>query len=424
MSRASVSRRPAAAHLLALCLALVAAVGAAAAPSLAAPAPATPTTVADAAAAVLVEYFHEQGCPICERIDREVLPTLQHSFGGLFSLRQLDTAERENYLALVRHQERLGNDVNASAIIVVDEAYIFAGWEAISTQFPVKLEELVLLRLEAGMGQDAPAVTENAATDTTPGTEPETPEASDEELLASRLRNFTWLGVAVAGLIDGVNPCAISTLVFFLSMLAVCKIAGTRMIGVGIAFCAASFLTYTAIGFGLLRALHLLSGFGLVRDAIEWGMIAVLAVLAVLSFRDALRYKRSGKSGDVTLQLPHSIKLQIHRVIREGMGGHRLFVGSFVTGCLVTALESVCTGQVYVPTLVIIVKQGDSKVLALGYLLTYNALFICPLVAAFVVTYRGLTTKRLLQWSQGHVVSAKFALAALFAAMAVLLLVL
>jgi len=84
----------------------------------------------------------------------------------------------------------------------------------------------------------------------------------------------------------------------------------------------------------------------------------------------------------------------------------------------------VCTGQVYVPTLVLILRKGGSTGPALGYLLLYNGVFIVPLVTAFVLTYQGLKTQRLLEWSRRNVVISKVALGCFFLAMAALLLLL
>jgi hypothetical protein len=189
----------------------------------------------------------------------------------------------------------------------------------------------------------------------------------------------------------------------------------------GLSFCLASFLTYTAIGFGLLRVLHLFAGFPVMRFFVEIVMILFLGIIAFLSFRDAYRYKMTGDAKEVTLQLPHKIKLKIHDIMRSGLGGGSLILGGLLIGAAVTAMESVCTGQVYVPTLVLVVKGGASAGRAWGFLLLYNAMFIVPLVAVFVVTCFGLETKVLLEWSRRNVVPSKILLGCFFLAMTVLI---
>jgi cytochrome c biogenesis protein CcdA len=380
-----------------------------------------------ASTGVLVEYFYEKGCPICARISREVLPAIESSLEGLYTLKHRHTADKATYLELVRYQKKLNITKNASAVFIVDQAHAFVGWDEISGGLQAKVEELALERLQAQplLPQPEPQQPAVAAPTTPPVPQPpEQTQMDGEALLHERFGSFTVIGVALAGLVDGINPCAIATLVFLMSMLAVLKIRGRRLLLAGSAFCLASFVTYTAIGLGLLRALYALEGFERIRTAIEWVMFGLLAVLALQSFVDAWRYHRTGKADAVSLKLPAGIKLRINRLIREGMGSRRLFTGATVAGCLVTALESVCTGQVYVPALVLIIKSGSRSARAILLLLLYNALFVTPLVIALILTFRGLETKRLLDWSRRNVTAGKIALGALFATMAVLLLLL
>jgi len=244
----------------------------------------------------------------------------------------------------------------------------------------------------------------------------------DTELVQERFGGFTFGAVVVAGLLDGLNPCAISTLVFFMSLLTVSGIRNRQILLVGGSFCLASFLTYFALGFGFLRALHLFSGFKLLRDVVEWGMVVALAGLAVLSFRDALRFGKSGEANDVALQLSAGMKKRIHGVMRRGLGTGHFILGGLFIGAVVTALESVCTGQVYMSTLVLILKDNAAQVRAWALLLLYNLLFVVPLVVVFIAVYRGLRTETLLEWSRKNVAVSKLCLGTFFVLMAILIL--
>ena len=108
--------------------------------------------------------------------------------------------------------------------------------------------------------------------------------------------------------------------------------------------------------------------------------------------------------------------------MKEGISAKSLLLGGIIIGTLVTALESVCTGQMYVPTLVVMAKSGMSK--AWGYLLLYNLMFILPLVVVFILTYFGLRTPTLLGWSKKNVVISKVLLGAFFLLLAVLVVML
>ncbi|MEI6218975.1 MAG: hypothetical protein WCP86_08745, partial [bacterium] len=144
---------------------------------------------------------------------------------------------------------------------------------------------------------------------------------------------------------------------------------------------------------------------------------------AVLSFRDAFKYRVSGKAGDITLQLPDRFKLKIHEIMRKELKTRTLITGGLIIGTTVTVIESVCTGQVYIPTMVMVIKSSSGRLAADAwqYLLLYNLMFIVPLVTVFILTYFGLKTATLLNWSRKNVVLSKLLLGAFFVLMAVLI---
>ena len=221
---------------------------------------------------------------------------------------------------------------------------------------------------------------------------------------------------------DGLNPCAFATIVFLTSLLATGGRSGRAVFLGGFAFCLASFATYLLIGLGLLSALRRLEGFGGVRTVVEWGTVAILAVLGALSLLDAWRYGRTGDARTVWLQLPDSVKHRIHRFALARWGGPAVFGTGLVCGAGVTVLESVCTGQMYLPTLVFMSRDGGGC-RAWSLLLLYNILFVVPLFAVFILGALGVRNQRLVDWTRRHVVPAKLLLATVFLALAVLLLI-
>jgi hypothetical protein len=212
-------------------------------------------------------------------------------------------------------------------------------------------------------------------------------------------------------------------LVFFVSLLAVSGVRSGKLLMVGIPFCIASFLVYIAIGFGLMSVIHGFSGLPAIRRCVEAAVVAALGLLSALSFRDAWRYRAGGSPSNVTLQLPRGAKQLIHRVMRAGLSSRTVVPASFAVGAAVTVLETVCTGQAYLPTLVLVVASGVSSRDALLFLLLYNVMFVLPLVIVFTAVYFGLSTGRLVEWSRGHVVPAKVLLGLLFLALGGLILI-
>ena len=82
---------------------------------------------------------------------------------------------------------------------------------------------------------------------------------------------------------------------------------------------------------------------------------------------------------------------------------------------MVTLLDSLCTGQIYVPVLALLARDGGS-LRALLLLLLYNAAFIAPLVAIFLFAAYGADAPRMSRWSKRNVFPAKLFLGAMFLA--------
>jgi hypothetical protein len=357
---------------------------------------------------VQIDFFYEEGCEECERVKQEVIPSLEAACSGQYDLHYRSTGVVSNYVLLVKYMDASGTNRNAHVYMVIDERVVLAGFEEIAEQLLPRVTD----RLVQGAERTTP-----------PPPLPAAP-ADETAMLSQRAQSFTMAGVALAGLVDGINPCAISTLVFLISVLTMAKARGAHVLRVGIAFCLASFITYTAIGFGLLRALHALSAFQTVRNALEIAMVLCLLALAFLSFRDAFRFRSTGKAADITLQLPDRIKGTIHGLLRTGIGQRAQVASGFAVGALVTALESVCTGQMYVPTLVVVVKSGANVAQGLALLVLYNVMFVLPLAATLVLSWRGLRLEKLIQWSVRNVFISKLLLGLFFLLLAATLVML
>lgn len=352
---------------------------------------------------VPVDFFFESGCRSCVEIRREVLPELARRCAGQYQLREWDIGETTHYLKLVAFQDRFKVQDNEPVSMVVDERIYLSGVEGIRSGLVLAVESAVVRR-EGGP-------------DVSPAT---TPASGSMELLSRRVRAFTVAGLAWAAFVDSINPCAISTLVFLVSLLSVAKMQRRRILLAGVSFLAACFVTYFGIGFGVLRILRGVAAWHGVRQAVDAVMIVVMLGFAYLSFRDAWRFHCSGRAGDLSLKLPASVQDRIHRVLKSGLHRRSLVLGGLGAGVVVTLLESVCTGQVYVPALVMMMKTGHSVGRCAAYLVMYNLIFILPLAVVLGLTCGGLGTQSLIDLSRRNVVMSKSLMGVFFLAMAAL----
>lgn len=354
---------------------------------------------------VLVEYFYQPGCAECYMVDAQIKPVLQDRYKGLHLLRTWDLTKEENYARFAVYMEKLGIKDNAHVYFVVDGSEVFAGFSAIQDG----LFRTVEGKISEGLShrrQHVPA--------------PETaPSAKQHDAISRRASSMSVVTLALAGLSDGVNPCVMSTMVFLVSVLGLSQAKGRAPWRVGIVFCFASFLTYVAIGLGLLRFLYVLAGFHVAQRLTDYVLIVLMLALAYLSFRDAIRYRASGDAGDVALKMPEGIRRLVNRMLLSGVGKGAEMWAVFMVGATVTALESVCTGQMYVPALAFVVRGGGSAAREWGLLLLYNVMFILPLAGVFVLAQFGIRWTTMLRMEKGGVPAGKILLGTVFVLLAV-----
>ena len=216
-----------------------------------------------------------------------------------------------------------------------------------------------------------------------------------------------------AGLIDGLNPCAFATLVFFVSYLTFTGRKGREILFVGISFTLGVFITYLLVGVGLLKVIQSLSFFNALGRWVYLITALLCLMLAVLTFRDFFR-ARKGQASEMTLKLPMTLRRRINKVIREGAQVRAFVAMAFVTGFLVSLIELACTGQVYVPTIVYVLSQPELAAQAFLYLVIYCLAFILPLVVVFALSYFGTTSEQLGQFVNRHTATIKLVTGAVF----------
>jgi len=341
-------------------------------------------------------YFYQAGCRECDRAELD-LHYLQQRYP--LAVTEFD----------VREQSALCEWLGARAGVPEEERLtapaIFVGHEALIGQ------EINARSLEA--------LVEKYAVTGAPPTWDDFDPAAVEQSIVERFKSLGVFTVAFAGLIDGLNPCAFATLIFFVSYLTISGRKGKQVLAVGAAFTAGVFLAYLAVGLGFHHVLKLFGNLLTTLGRWLYGLIAALcAVLAVVSFLD-FRKARRGEIGDMALNLPHGLRMRINAIIRRGRNSRAFVAGGFVTGILVSFLELACTGQVYLPTIIFVMSVPAMRPRAVSFLVLYNLLFIIPLVVVFILVWYGTTgAKQLTGFLQRHAATVKLGMALLFAGLA------
>ena len=344
-----------------------------------------------------VAFFFEDGCRKCVRVRQELERLKAGSFPGL-EIREYN---------LEQSGSKDLNEVLCRRAMVPDNLHlvgpaVFTARGALVTDDALDRARLIEL-IKAAEGLPAPW-------EEVLGEE----VAAARQAIVSRVDRFTLPVVLGAGLLDGVNPCAFTTILFLLSYLTYLGRSRREILIAGVCFTVAVFAAYLAMGFGLLAALEGLAKLRWLNLAVGLAIGGLAVLLGAASVRDGVLCLK-GRSAEMGLRLPDFIHRRIHQVIRAGGRFRNIAVAAAVMGLAISVLEFGCTGQVYLPTIKMVVgSEGGRGVRATGFLLAYNAMFILPLVGVFLLAFLGVSSERLTGLFKRHLAAVKFGTAALF----------
>lgn len=354
--------------------------------------------------------FTSPYCPHCRHLKQDGFPqTFKEKYKGQARLVEYDLTQDANNVIFSQTMEAYQLESAGIPMLVIGET-VLQGYPS-----------------QIGPGADtavAQALRNNETT-RVPGLQTEEDLLSTHETLFSQITLWAIIG---AGLADGVNPCAFAVIVFFVSFLAAYKYTKKEIIVVGSAYCLAVFLAYVLMGLGAFHVLYAMKAFKYVTLVVQWGMVGLCGVFLLLSLYDFIVYQRTKKSEKMLLQLPTNYKVYIHKVMRfflkdKHSSMWRLLLAAFLVGFVVSGVEAVCTGQVYLPTIVVILKEVNQHFWrATEFLLFYNLMFILPLVLVFVLTLCGKESATFNNWLKKHLGLTKFLLCLVFLGLLILLL--
>ncbi len=342
-------------------------------------------------------YFFQTGCEGCDRSD-VVLEHLRTAHGTLLYHRYdiLDDSSKVFFEALSHHlgipeEKRL----IVPAIIIGEDAVLkegitYANLDSLLTKYRSGSVEYETLDLDAAARH-----------------------------IIERFSRFSLFGIILAGLLDGINPCAFATLIFFVSYLVFIGKRRRDIIIMSVFFILAVFLAYFAIGLGAYSLLRYLAGYEIISKILFFCFGVFALVLGILSLRDYFLARR-GQRDKMLLQLPLGIKQRIHRSIKERTAVGGIILGSLAAGFLISYLEFGCTGQVYLPTITFMISRAGVSLKPILSLVIYNLMFILPLIIIALLATM-FTSKHIAARIENRIPLIKLCTAVLFFALAALL---
>jgi len=214
-------------------------------------------------------------------------------------------------------------------------------------------------------------------------------EIMDDLLEGNEILNFeggiTSISVSmiiIAGLVDGINPCAISLLVFFLSFLTGLKRSKEKVFKMGLAYILGLYAVYFALGLGLVNTISFL---GIEHPIGKIGAF-ILLFLGLINIRDAITFETP------ILKFPKFATPTVKKLTSKAVFPAALILGGFVS-----LFEFACSGGVYIGILVLL--SAKTRFLeGLIYLIIYNFFFVLPLIIVLILGTQAENLVKIDRW--------------------------
>lgn len=358
-----------------------------------------PDTLPGITQKIEVLYFFQPGCRECSRLDA-LFDNIEQEFENI-NISRRSLLDDTNKVILEAISEIIGmpeKDRLLVPVVIVGQGYLIKG--------EITTDNLYGLMQEQHSGYQAIK---------------DIDVRGAEKNILERFGQFSLLAIILAGLLDGVNPCAFATIIFFVSYLVFLGRRRRDIVLMAVSFISAVFIAYFLIGVGAYNLLKYLIGYEIIAKIVflSFGIIAI--ILGILSLRD-YGLARNGKLDRMLLQLPLGIKQRIHRDIKEKTAVKGIIIGSFLAGLVISFLEFGCTGQIYLPTITFMISKVGWRLRPILSLLVYNIMFVLPLIVIALLAV-GFTTQRVAKSLSSRIPTIKLLTALLFFALGVLLII-
>jgi cytochrome c biogenesis protein CcdA len=371
-------------------------------------------------------YFYQMGCPKCDRAN--ALLTYMGKRYPQLNIRKTDINTADGK----RLNETLSNRLNLPMDQRLIAPAIFIGNDYLPPDeiTESKVEALIQKHREERPGITVSERKPSLATPPPPPSPSFSPTLEEtkkaEESIIRRFKSLGVLAILSAGLIEGLNPCALATLIFFISYLTMVGRKRKEIFWGGIGFSTASFVTHLLLGLGILSFIEHFPFLTLFSRIIYLITFLFALFLGILSLYDYIQLKR-GRPSKMKLQVPNFLKKRIHQTIRARSGEleaneeshsvHFMFAAT-VIGFIVTLFQFTCTSQVYLPTILFVTNIPSLKGSAVLYLILYNLIYIVPLLVIFTIVYWGISSEQLGFFLQRRASTIKLLTALFFFALA------
>ncbi|NIA02103.1 MAG: DUF1573 domain-containing protein [Nitrospirae bacterium] len=186
--------------------------------------------------------------------------------------------------------------------------------------------------------------------------------------------------ITSSAFLDGINPCAIAVLLFFIAFLFSIKKTKRSIWKIGFIYIFAIYLAYFLIGIGLAQAI-IISGYPHLMAYVGAYLVIALGVIQLLG----VVFPRF----PIRLRIPLNTKAVLEKWLYKATVP-AAFVGGFVVGLCTFP----CSGGIYV-AIIGMLASTQTYFQGFGWMVWYNLIFVAPLIILLILAANPKTTERL-----------------------------
>ena len=207
------------------------------------------------------------------------------------------------------------------------------------------------------------------------------PNKCEQSIFEKFMNSMTIPAILLAGLLDGINPCAISMLMIFYSFLLMTE-NKKKIVFMSSMFIIGIFIANLSFGLGVKTFYNAFAGNLIMLYSLYGVAVAMCLVAIVLNTIDIINHNKNIEAKN---QLPDKIKFKLANVLRNSVFSKFAILVAFFVGFLIGVVELACTGQIYFPTLTYMIQNTQYGFQGIMLLIAYNIMFVLPLIVITVI---------------------------------------
>ena len=208
------------------------------------------------------------------------------------------------------------------------------------------------------------------------------PNKCEQSVFEKFMSSMTVPAILLAGLLDGINPCAISMLMIFYSFLLMTE-NKKKIVFMSTMFIIGIFIANLSFGLGVKTFYNAFAGNSIVLYSLYGAAVIMCLVAIVLNTIDIVNHNKNVEAKN---QLPDKIKFKLANILRNSVFSKFAIFITFFVGFLIGVVELACTGQIYFPTLTYMIQNTQYGFKGIMLLIGYNIMFVLPLIIITVIS--------------------------------------